>query len=898
MGNPGKISNYAEGKIHSINVLIVEDSQNDADLIVHELKRAGFDPKWKRVETADDMDSSLDAETWDVIISDYKMPSFSGLDALHLLQRKNVDIPFIISSGTIGEEIAVSIMKSGANNYIMKDNLARLPSAVERELRDAEIRKARKKAEEELKRKTEEIYDLYNNSPCGYHSIDKNGVFIQMNDTELKWIGYSREEIIGKKKLTDIITTESIGTFNRTFPMLKKNGNIQDLELELVRKNGSILPVLLNAGVVKDENGEFLCTRSSLFDITEIKLAEAVLKNSESRYRSLFENMQEGFAYCRMLYKDSMPQDFIYLNVNRAFEALTGLKNVAGKKVSEVIPGIRESSPELFDIYGRVALTGKPEKFELYLDPLKIWVSISVYSYLKEHFVSLFDNITERKKTEESLKASNEFNETLIRTIPFGFQIVDEEGKILFLNDKMEKLIGYDAVGEYCWLIYKDDKKQSANCPLKQDIHVGETKTIESYGVFGGKTYEITHTVMIYKGKIAILEIFNDISDRKQMEERIKQSEKMEAVGQLAGGIAHDFNNQLAGIMGYAEMLATRLDDDNLRDYAEKIVRASRRSADLTRNLLSFSRKGKYLDIPVNMHNIIEEVVTILEHSINKKIEIKRMLKSSPATIIGDPTQIQNALLNLAINARDAMPDGGELAFTTENISMEETPLKFDMPNVSTERCLKLCVSDSGIGMDKKVIKHLFEPFFTTKDVGKGTGMGLASVYGTVKNHHGFISVLSEPGKGSTFIMYFPLYEDVIQLENKETKLIKHKISANVLVVDDEEMVRHLLIEMLKMLGHKTIACKDGAEAVEIYKKSYRDIDIVILDMEMPKMSGKDTFFAIRAINPDVKVLLASGFSVEGEAQTLIEAGVKGFVQKPFNIAELSRSLNEALKEE
>lgn len=897
MANQDTNQKCEEARPHPINLLIVEDSQNDADLVVHELKRGGYAPKWKRVDTADAMESCLDSETWDVIISDYKMPSFSGLDALLLLQRKNLDIPFIIASGTIGEEIAVSIMKSGASDYIMKDNLARLPSAVERELRDNGIRKARKRAEEDLKKKIEEIYDLYNNSPCGYHSIDKDGMFIQINDTELKWIGYSREEIIGKKKLSDIITAESVGTFNRTFPILKKNGNIQDLELELVRKNGSILPVLLNASTVNDENGEFLYTRSSLFDITERKLAEAVLKNRESRYRSLFENMQEGFAYCRMLYKDDKPQDFIYLNVNGAFEILTGLKNVVGKKATEVIPGIRESSPELFEIYGRVALSGRPEKFELYLEPLKIWFSISVYSYLKEHFVALFDDITERKKTEESLQASNEFNESLIRTIPFGLEIVDEEGRILFLNEKMEKLLGGNTAGERCWLIYKDDKKQCSNCPLKQDICVGETKTIESSGVLGGKTYEITHTGMIYNGKKAILEIFNDISDRKQLEERIKQSEKMEAVGQLAGGIAHDFNNQLAGIMGYAEMLANRLDDNNLRDYAEKIVRASKRSADLTRNLLSFSRKGKYLDVPVNMHNIIEEVVTILEHSINKKIEIKRMLRASPATIIGDPTQIQNALLNLAINARDAMPNGGELVFTTENISVGETPLKYDTNEIPTGRCLKLCVSDDGIGMDKEVIKHLFEPFFTTKDVGKGTGMGLASVYGTVKNHHGCINVLSEPGKGSTFILYFPLYEDVIQLEKKEAKLVKPKTSANILVVDDEDMVRHLLNEILKMLGHKVVTCKDGAEAVEVYKKSYNDMDVVILDMEMPKMSGKDTFYAIRAINPNVKVLLASGFSVDGEAQSLIEAGVKGFVQKPFNIADLSRSLDDALSQ-
>ncbi len=400
---------------------------------------------------------------------------------------------------------------------------------------------------------------------------------------------------------------------------------------------------------------------------------------------------------------------------------------------------------------------------------------------------------------------------------------------------------------------------------------------------------------MIYQGKKAILEIFIDITDRKKLEDRLRQSEKMEAIGQLAGGIAHDFNNQLMGIMGYAEMLAVRLDDKNLREYAENIMRASKRSSDLTKDLLAFSRKGKIRSVSVNMHNEIEEVVSILERSIDKRIEIKRILKASPATVMGDPSQLQNALLNIAINARDAMPEGGELVFTTENLRFQGSPLNDEFLREEFGHCMKISISDTGRGMDKETIKHIFEPFFTTKEVGKGTGMGLASVYGTVNNHHGIINVRSELGKGSVFTLYFPVTEekDEKDISEKKNAVLSRKLT--IMLVEDEELVRGMVVKMLNSLGNKVIACKDGIEAVELYKKAYKDIDMVVLDMIMPKMSGKDTFSALKEINPEVKVLLSSGYSIDGEAQEILNAGANGFIQKPFKSNEIANAIGDII---
>ncbi|MFA6568194.1 MAG: PAS domain S-box protein [Victivallales bacterium] len=250
-----------------------------------------------------------------------------------------------------------------------------------------------------------------------------------------------------------------------------------------------------------------------------------------------------------------------------------------------------------------------------------------------------------------------------------------------------------------------------------------------------------------------------DVTDRRRLEERLRQSEKMDAIGQLAGGIAHDFNNQLVGIMGYAEMLYEKLDDENLKNYADNILKASRHAADLTGNLLAFARKGKDVEVPVEIHKIIEEVVAILERSIDKRIEIRKIFKARRAVMIGDPSQLQNALLNLAINASDAMPSGGELVFSTEIADMDEYVQKTHVQEIFGEKYLKVCVIDNGIGMDEDMIKHVFEPFFTTKEIGKGAGTGLASVYGTVKNHKGFIDIRSEPGHGTTFTLYFPLFD-------------------------------------------------------------------------------------------------------------------------------------------
>ncbi|MBT7699546.1 MAG: response regulator [Verrucomicrobia bacterium] len=387
-----------------------------------------------------------------------------------------------------------------------------------------------------------------------------------------------------------------------------------------------------------------------------------------------------------------------------------------------------------------------------------------------------------------------------------------------------------------------------------------------------------------------------DITERKLMKERLHQAEKMDSIGQLAGGVAHDFNNQLGGIMNYADLLLGNTKDEKLHQYIGAIIRSCTRGKDLTGQLLAFSRKGKYAVVPVNIHETIGEVISILKHSIDKRIAIRQLLEANPPTTTGDPTQLQNALLNLALNARDAMPNGGALVFTTGTVTLDEEHCNKSTLNIAPGDYLKVTVADSGTGMDEATRARVFEPFFTTKDQGKGTGMGLASVYGTAINHHGAIEVDSEVGQGTTFTVYLPLSEQEAQESQAKVRAVAAKRSgARVLLVDDEKTVRTGTGELLRNRGYKVVTAENGVEAVEYYGKSWQHIDLVILDMNMPVMNGRDTLIAMREMNPEVKAILATGYSLDANAQEILDEGALSYIQKPYRVDDLVQQIEQAL---
>lgn len=367
----------------------------------------------------------------------------------------------------------------------------------------------------------------------------------------------------------------------------------------------------------------------------------------------------------------------------------------------------------------------------------------------------------------------------------------------------------------------------------------------------------------------------------------------MAAVGQLAGGIAHNFNNQLSAILGYADLLQGKLSEQTLREYAANIVVSTRLAAELTAQLLAFSRKGKYLCQPVDMNRLVRTTATLLQQMIDPRIEIQHHLDANNSTIMGDQAQLQNMLLNLGLNARDAMPQGGTLTFTTSEICL--TPEQATAFNIEFGYYLRVSVTDSGTGMNSDTQAHLFEPFFTTKDIGKGTGLGLAAAHGTALGHNGAIRAYSREGQGSTFTIYLPLAQNVLVDRKIEAPMTPVHGKARVLIADDDAMIVSAVSEILHDLGYFVTTSADGAEAVALYRENWRNIDLVILDIVMPRLGGRDSFAAMRVINPAVKVLIISGYSMDGEASAILQDGARAFLQKPFTISELSHAIAEVL---
>jgi signal transduction histidine kinase/CheY-like chemotaxis protein len=405
-------------------------------------------------------------------------------------------------------------------------------------------------------------------------------------------------------------------------------------------------------------------------------------------------------------------------------------------------------------------------------------------------------------------------------------------------------------------------------------------------------------------GRRLVLGIARDISERKrsereknELEAQLRQAQKMEAIGQLAGGVAHDFNNMLGAVLGCNDLIQMKFSaaHPDMARYTGRIREAGKSMAQLTAKLLAFARKGKFEAAVVDVNEIIQEAVRLLEHSIDKRIAILLTLSDRPACILCDKTQIQNALLNLAVNARDAMPAGGTLRFDTAEASIDAATDAFGGIVIPPGRYVRITVSDTGSGMDENVKSKLFEPFFTTKELGRGTGLGLASVYGTVKGHNGYICVDSSPGKGSVFTLHFPLREAPSPATPAAFPLMRQG-TGTVLVVDDEELVRSVTAEMLSDAGCSVMTAGDGEEAVKRYRVHAREVDLIVLDLIMPKLHGYECFMEMKKINPDVKVIVTSGFAMDGGAEKAIEQGALGFIQKPFELGMFTKAIIDALE--
>ncbi len=510
---------------------------------------------------------------------------------------------------------------------------------------------------------------------------------------------------------------------------------------------------------------------------------------------------------------------------------------------------------------------------------------------------TLFRGEFEKQQIQKALLKAEGRMRKVAASMPVMLIALDENCNVISWNEECERITGYsgkDILGDRkaLELIFPEMDKMEIIIPPKkypEDYRNLEVEIVDKNEKRHTIAwFNVSNSVPIKGWDDWIIGV--DITNYVRIKEQLLQSQKMDAIGQLAGGIAHDFNNQLAGIMGFAEMiLICEGLKDNVKRYTKSIIKSTENASNLTKELLAYSRKGQYQKKPIDIHNTLKDVLSILQHSIDKKITLIMDISAESSVVSGDPTQLQNALLNLGINARDAMPDGGKLTFTTSIVSFNESYIKFRGYDVSPGNYILISITDTGIGMSKEVKKHIFEPFYTTKSEGQGTGMGLAAVYGTVKTNKGNIDVYSEPGKGTVFKLYLPLIGEMQEEEEHVLEVQHAEESARILVVDDEESVLDATTTMLITIGYEAISCSNGQEAIKLYSEKWKEIDLVLLDLIMPELGGRQTYLEMQRINSDVKVIICSGFGLNGDIQNLMDLGAAGFLQKPFQAVNLSK---------
>ncbi|MCL5126621.1 MAG: PAS domain S-box protein [Deltaproteobacteria bacterium] len=752
-------------------------------------------------------------------------------------------------------------------------------------------------------------------------------------------------------------------------------------------------------------------------------------EHNEKGHHSLFENMLEGYAHCKMLYDDNgRPEDWVYLEVNPAFERLTGLKNAAGKRATDAIPGIKADHPELFEIYGRVASTGKPEKFETYFKPLGINLNVSAFRPAKGHFVAVFENITGRKRAEESLLRSELNFRSIFENSMDGVLLTVPDGRILMANPAACTILGrteqeicesgrdglidstdprlpqllqsrkhegkikcelnfkhkdgtcipveltsvifnYNSGEERSVIVLRDitDRKKSEEALTDSEqrfrkvfeqgpmgmgildldyrwVAVNE-KLCEITGFTSGELaklsfIDITHPEDIKKdvskveflvrgaipcyqiekrcirknkeiiwikmwGAIVrneqgepgyFLAMIQDITSARKFEQerqllqaQLFQSQKMESLGTLVGGIAHDFNNMLQIMIGYSELLLNGEENgDQKYNDLRAIIRTGEEGAELVRKLLAFGQQGQVVPVKLDLNGQIRQLSTLISRTLPHVVRVDLDLTDKPTTIRAGKSQIDQVVMNLAINSSEAMPNGGELNIATKIVFLDDDYCKSHLEAKPGAYVMLTC-HDSGRGMDTETLSKIFDPFFSTKERGstRGTGLGLSVVRGIVQQNGGHLTCQSEPGKGTQFKVYFPAVEAPAVTKEAVAPTVQFGVKKTIMIVEDNRSVAELERRGLVKAGHKVIVATNAREALDIYQKRKDEISLVILDLLMPEMSGKDCLMEMRKIKPTIKMLIASGYAPEDELQKEINPLVQGFLIKPFGISDL-----------
>ena len=890
-----------------LKLLIVEDSKDDAALLLRHLSNEGYEVQATIAQTPAEMESALAEVKWDVVVSDYSMPHFSALDALAIVKESNLDIPFIIVSGVIGEDVAVEAMRVGIHDYLMKDNLTRLAPAIEREIQNAASRRTRRQTEKALRRSEANLVNAQRIAHIGSWERDLVNNQLVWSDEVYRIFGVSKEDFGATlESFVNFIHPEDRQSVQATTDAALSQNAPYNIEYRIIRPDGEERVVCEIGGMTFDESGNPIWFTSTVQDITERNAAETEMRLMKSAVDSIAEGI---------IVSDARKPDNPTIYSNAAFERLTGysFEEIEGRNC-RILQGAETNRRTVDEI--REALekekTFRGEILNYHKNGTAFWNELSISPVFDQsgqltNFVGVQQEVTARKIAEESMRQAEARYRDLVESSPAIVYLAKPFPPFapIYVSPNIARF-GYTSEE---WLS-RPDMWLSLIHEEDRDRVLRTTKVAISQGLDTDLEYRIiardgsTHwlhdkgrIISDNQGKrVGWQGVILDITETKGLEEQLRQSQKLESVGRLAGGIAHDFNNMLTAINGYSELTLRKLEaEDPLRRNIEEIKKAGERSALLTHQLLAFSRRQVLQPVVLDLIEIITDTIGLLQRLIGEDVELVTALNPKTARVSVDPGQLSQIIMNLAVNARDAMPHGGKLTIETANVFLEPVEARQKV-GILPGAYVMLAICDTGSGISDKIRQHIFEPFFTTKEVGRGTGLGLATVYGIVKQSGGNIEVDSQEGVGTTFRIYLPRVAD--QADATKRKDIQPESPAGtetILLVEDEELVRNLSREILETCGYTVMEAENGAEAFSICEANACQIDLLMTDVVMPQMGGRELAEKLTARLPNLRILFTSGYNDNAVVRHGVTEVNVNFIQKPFTFDALARKVRELL---
>jgi two-component system, cell cycle sensor histidine kinase and response regulator CckA len=1043
-----------------LRVLLVEDCADDAELILDALRASGFDPACRRVETEQDYLSHLTPDL-DVILADYSLPQFGGLRALSLANQSGFDTPFIIVSGTIGEEHAVEAMQAGARDYLLKDRLARLGPAVRVALEAATLRQTTAAAELAERRSAARNAAILDMALDGIFVIDEANTITEFNHAAERMFGRTRDDVVGHRidewllpamsatVLADGGTgTSSVDTGRRVeMTAHHASGRQFPVELALMRvpcagraqfagllrditerksqeaataerhrlsafsrdvgvaftQAVSLTAMLeLSAQLMVAQLGAFVAQIWTLPREDQLELAVSAGwaaggdGSATARFFALDEVVRARSTIATNKLLDDPRADRVWAAARRVV-SFVGCPLIVGERVVGVIAmfglapfseatvlaiayianavasaierdrseaaqarlaAIVEATTDLVSMRmldgSGMAYMNPAGRAMLGLEPLErvpdlaafrtaeslrewtdvilpaalangMWTGettlvsregrlVPVSQMLLAHagadgriqLSTIARDITERERAAAALRTSDERMRFALEAAGMGVWEFDVRTRRVTWSemgvpDRHRPPGSFGGTEDaFLALTHADDREAIRDEVTRAIVERRNLAIVfRTVGPRGGTHWIECRGRVVYEADLTatrIVGVSTDVTDRKLLEARLRQAQKMEAIGQLAGGVAHDFNNLLTAILGYAKFAADSLPPgDQRRQDVEEVIKAGQRAAVLTRQLLAFSRTQVLQSTLVDLNVLVTGITDMLRRLIREHITLDLALLPGLALVRADAGQLEQVVMNLVVNARDAMERGGRLTIETTNVQLDAT---FGLPNqvVLSGWYVMLAVGDNGHGMDETTKRHLFEPFFTTKERGKGTGLGLATVYGIVKQSEGYIWVDSEPGQGSTFRVYLPRAERQTEADRPGVAPAPgSEGSETLLLVEDEAGVRDLARRMLVQAGYRVLVAANGEEAQLIFSEQHRSIDLLVTDVIMPGISGPDLFRRLTAERAGLRVVYISGYATEATARQLELDSGRPYVQKPFTASQLATSVRGVL---